>query len=345
MDSLTQLRVTRDLIDIDSTTGREAAAGEFIAHTLEELGWDVTRQPVIGDRFNVIASVGKPDVVLSTHFDCVPPFFPSRVELDGAPGLQTRGTAGRLYGRGACDAKGTLVAQIAAAERLRAAGETRIGLLFVVGEERGSEGAATANAAAPGSRFLINGEPTDNRLGAATRGVYRARLRAAGRAAHSSLPELGVSAIDKLVDAIVALRSVQWPEDPSLGKTFYSIGVMKGGVAPNVISPEAEAEMMFRTVGSHDALRRLIVERVGSLVSVEDVLVVPPVRLATIPGIDTAVFSFTTDIPFLNRWGAPLLLGPGSVTLAHTADEYCDIADLERAVDLYVQIAQQLLQS
>lgn len=343
MDSLTQLRLTRELIDIDSTTGQEAAAGEFIAHTLEELGWEVTRQPVIGDRFNVIASIDDPDVVLSTHFDCVPPFFPSRVEI--APGLQTRGAGGRLYGRGACDAKGTLVAQIAAAERLRADGSTRVGLLFVVGEERGSEGAKAANALAPGSRFLINGEPTDNRLGAATRGVYRARLRAIGRAAHSSQPELGVSAIDKLVDAIVALRAVQWPEDPALGKTFYSIGVMKGGVAPNVISPDAEAEVMFRTIGGHEDLRRLIVKHAGSLVSVEDVLVVPPVRLGTIPGLDAAVFAYTTDIPFLDRWGMPLLLGPGSVTRAHTADEYCEIAELERAVDLYVQIAGQLLQS
>ena len=340
--------MTRELIDIDSTTGQEAAAGEFIAHTLEELGWDVTRQPVIGDRFNVIASLDDPDVVLSTHFDCVPPFFPSRSRTPGmpmSPGLQTRGVATRLYGRGACDAKGTLVAQIAAAERLRADGLTRVGLLFVVGEERGSEGAKTANALAPGSRFLINGEPTDNRLGAATRGVYRARLRAVGRAAHSSRPELGVSAIDKLIDAIVALRAVQWPEDTALGKTFYSIGVMKGGVAPNVISPDAEAEVMFRTIGGHEELRRLIVQHAGSLVSVDDVLVVPPVRLGTIPGLDTAVFAYTTDIPFLDRWGMPLLLGPGSVTLAHTADEYCEVAELERAVDLYAQIAGQLLQS
>ena len=184
MDPLTQIRLTRELIDIDSTTGREAAAGTWIADTLERLGWTVVRQPVVADRFNVYAHAGNPVVVLSTHYDCVPPFFASR------------DSAGRLHGRGSSDAKGTLVAEIAAAERLRAAGESRVGLLFVVGEERGSEGAMAANALAPGSRFLVNGEPTDNRLASATRGVYRARLRATGRAAHSSRPDLGESAIE-----------------------------------------------------------------------------------------------------------------------------------------------------
>lgn len=331
MDPLTQVRLTRELIDIDSTTGREAEAGEFIARMLESLGYDVTRQPVANGRFNVLATLEPPVVVFSTHFDCVPPFFASREE------------AGRLHGRGACDAKGALVAQVAAAERLRAAGERRVGLLFVVGEERGSDGARTANGAAAGSRFLINGEPTDNRVAVATRGVYRVRLRAAGKAAHSSQPELGVSAIDKLVDAIVTLRTVRWPEDPVLGRTFYSVGLIKGGVAPNVISPEAEAELMFRTVGGHDALRRAIESHVGHLVRAEDVLVVPPVRLTTVAGVETAVFSFTTDIPFLERWGAPVLVGPGSVTLAHTADEYCETAELIRAVDIYADTARALL--
>jgi acetylornithine deacetylase len=338
VDSLTQIRLTRELIDIDSTTGHEAKAGEWIARLLERLGYHVICQPVAAGRFNVIASLaaaGPPALVFSTHFDCVPPFFPSR--------LETPGSSERLYGRGACDAKGILVAQIAAAERLRAAGETRIGLVFVVGEERGSEGAHAANTLASGCRFLINGEPTDNRIGSATRGVYRVKLCATGRAAHSSLPELGESAIDKLLDALVALRGVSWPVDPTLGKTFYSVGLINGGVAPNVISPSADAELMFRTIGAHEPLRRLIESAVGHLVSVEDVLVVPPVVLTPVPGMDSTVFSFTTDIPFLDRWGAPVLVGPGSVTLAHTADEYCEVAELLRAVDVYVDVATRLL--
>jgi acetylornithine deacetylase len=379
VDSLTQIRLTRELIDIDSTTGREREAGEWIARLLERLGYHVVCQPVVGDRFNVIANLaasGPPALVFSTHFDCVPPFFPSRLEVAGGPvtggpvvaggpvagglppsreasadrrslgeGGQPAGSthADRLYGRGACDAKGILMAQVAAAERLRASGESRIGLVFVVGEERGSEGARAANTLAAGCRFLINGEPTDNRIGAATRGVYRVKLSATGRAAHSSLPELGESAIDKLLDALMVLRGVSWPDDARLGKTFYSVGLINGGVAPNVISPSAEAELMFRTVTGPDPLRTLIESTVGHLVSVEDILVVPPVVLTTLPGVDSTVFSFTTDIPFLERWGAPVLVGPGSVTVAHTADEYCEIAELERAVDVYVEVARKLL--
>jgi acetylornithine deacetylase len=331
VDPLTQIALTRQLIDIDSTTGREAEAGRFLAETLRRLGYDVTEQPVIGDRFNVVASIDSPQVVFSTHFDCVPPFFPSREEH------------GVLYGRGSCDAKGTILAMIAAVERLRANGERRAGLLFVVGEERGSDGAQAANKIAPGSRFLVDGEPTDNRLGAATRGVYRVKLIATGRAAHSSLPELGVSAIEKLLDALTTMRQIEWPEDPVIGRTHYTVGLISGGVAPNVIPPAADAEVMFRTVGDFAAVRRLLERHIGSLVALEDVLVVPPVRLKTVAGIESASFAFTTDIPWLDRWGTPLLLGPGPVSVAHTADEHVAIAELHRAADLYEQLAHTLM--
>jgi acetylornithine deacetylase len=261
----------------------------------------------------------------------VPPFFPSR-EQDG-----------RLHGRGSCDAKGILIAQIAATERLRAAGESRIGLLFVVGEERGSDGAKVANRSPIGSKFLIDGEPTENRLARGTRGAYRVRLRAAGRAAHSSQPELGESAIEKLIDVLVEMRGVTWPADVDLGQTFYTIGLINGGVAPNVIPPAADAEVMFRTVSGHDDVRAPLEACTAGRVTMEDVLVVPPVRLTTVPGFETAVFSFTTDIPFLDAWGAPLLIGPGSVALAHTADEYVPIAELQQAVEHYVRLARTLL--
>ena len=331
MDPVTQIRLTRELIDIDSTTGSEGEAGMFLARTLRGLGYDVVEQPVTEGRFNVIATRGQPTVVLSTHFDCVPPFFPSREE------------GGRLFGRGSCDAKGIALAQIAAAERLRAAGESRVGLLFVVGEERGSDGAKLANGTPPGSKYLIDGEPTDGRLGLATRGIYRVRLHASGRAAHSSQPELGESAIEKLLDALLALRGISWPGDPDLGETYYTAGLIRGGVAPNVIPPNAEAEVMFRTTGDADVLRALLQRHISHLVRIEDVLEVPPVKLRTVPGFDTAVFSFTTDIPFLDRWGTPLLIGPGSITLAHTADEYVDIAELHRAVDTYAGLARSLM--
>lgn len=335
MDPVTQIRLTRELVDIDSTTGREGKACAWLAGTLRRLGYQVTEQAVDGEagRVNLVAHDAgvTPDVVFSTHVDCVPPFFPSREE------------GGLLYGRGSCDAKGSILAEVAAAERLRAAGMTKVGLLFVVGEERGSDGARAANTAAAGSRFLVDGEPTDNRLGIATRGVYRVRLTASGRAAHSSLPELGESAIEKLVDALVALRDVDWPGDPDLGRTFYTVGLIGGGIAPNVVPPGADAEIMFRTVGDHELLRQTLISRVGSLVAVDDVLVVPPVRLMTVPGFDAAAFSFTTDIPWLDRWGIPLLVGPGSVKVAHTASEHVAISELHRAADLYERLARTLM--
>jgi acetylornithine deacetylase len=330
MDPVELVALARSLIDIDSTTGREGEACRWISRWLSDRGYDVVEQPVADDRFNVIATLGRPDVVLSTHIDTVPPFFPSREE------------EGLLYGRGACDAKGILAAQIAALERLRAEGERRVGLLVVVGEERGSQGAHAANTRTPGSRFLINGEPTDNRLGAATRGVYRVRLRATGRAAHSSHPELGESAIEKLLDALIDLRGLALPEHPEMGRTFYTIGLMSGGIAPNVVPPSAEAEINFRTIGSAADVREAI-EPLRRKVDIEDVVVVPPVVLETVPGFDTAVFPFTTDIPFLSAWGKPLLLGPGSVLVAHTAEEHIRIAEMVEAATHYETLAKHLV--
>jgi acetylornithine deacetylase len=322
--------LARSLVDIDSTTGREGEVGRWLSDYLKRAGYTVTEQPVTDGRFNIIATVGTPTVVLSTHFDCVPPFFPSRVEGD------------RLYGRGACDAKGIIAAQVAAVEAMRRDGETRVALLFVVGEERGSDGAKLANTAANGTRFLIDGEPTDNRLGLATRGILRLKVRASGRAAHSSFPELGESAIDKLIDALVALRAIEMPSDPVLGQTHYTVGLINGGVAPNVVSPSAEAEVMFRTVGDSGEIRKAVTP-LEPAVEFEHVLEVPPVRLRTVPGFEAAVFPYTTDIPFLDRWGQPLLFGPGSIHAAHTAHEFVSIAELQAAVDHYVTIARSLL--
>jgi acetylornithine deacetylase len=333
VDPVEAVALARRLIDIDSTTGREARVAAVLARYLRERGYSVLEQPLEGGRANVIAAVGEPRLVFSTHFDCVPPFFPSREE------------GGVLYGRGACDAKGILAAQVAAAERLRAAGRTNVGLLFVAGEERGSDGAVAANHIASGSEFLINGEPTDNRLGRATRGVLRVRLVAEGRAAHSGYPELGESAIEMLLDAMIALRDGQWPEDAVLGRTHYTIGIMSGGIAPNVIPARADAEVTFRTVGDHDAVRAALNSVVGHRVAVEEIVEVPPVKLRTQPGFETEVFAYTTDIPFLGQWGAPLLLGPGSIHVAHTDQEHLRIAELNRAIELYERLAGELLQA
>ena len=340
MDTLAAVAFARELIDIDSTTGREHAAGDWLASRLGSMGYRVERQRVAGGRSNVFAFLDRPSLVLSTHFDCVPPFFPSDVR------------DGLLFGRGACDAKGILAAQVAAAERLREAGERRVGLLFLVGEERGSDGAMAANAQACGpfeagedrTAFLINGEPTDNRLGRATRGILRLKIAARGKAAHSAAPDEGESAIDKLLDALVTMRALEWPGDPDLGETCYTIGVLEGGVAPIVIPPAASAEVMFRIVGSADEVLR-IAKSLEPLVAVEEVLRVPMVRLHTVPEIPAAVFPFTTDIPLLDRWGTPLLFGPGSFLVAHTDREHVRIDELGAAIDRYEHLARACLQS
>jgi acetylornithine deacetylase len=328
--ALNLVDLARALVDIDSTTGREDDACDWLAAYLRGRGFSVTEQPVAGRRRNILALVDpRPQVVLSTHVDCVPPFFPSRVEGDV------------LLGRGACDAKGALAAQVTAVERLRERGEGRAGLLFVVGEERGSDGAMAAATLPPGARFLLNGEPTDNRLGLATRGVLRVKLRATGRAAHSSQPSRGISAIDLLLDALVALRAIELPEDPHMGRTFYVTGLISGGIAPNVVSPSAEAELNFRTVGPGAA----VLERLSPLerlVAVEKLLEVPPVRLHTVPGFEAESFAFTTDIPFLTGWGKPLLYGPGSILVAHTEDEQVRIVDLKSAAEAYERLAASL---
>jgi acetylornithine deacetylase len=322
--------LTRRLVDVDSTTGVEAACGRLIAGYLRGRGFTVVEQPVDATRFNVLATLDATRVTLSTHFDCVPPFFPSRVE--GA----------RIYGRGACDAKGILSAQVEAVERLREGGVRDVGLLLVVGEERGSDGAIVADRLADGtSRFLVNGEPTENRLGLATRGIYRVRLHASGRAAHSSYPELGESAIEKLLDVLVRMRSMPWPADPDMGRTHYNVGLIDGGVAHNVIPAQATAEVLFRTVGATDEVRRIL-QALEPAVRIEEVLEAAPVRMHTVPGFATAAFPYMTDIALLPRWGRPLLYGPGSILVAHTDHEFIEIADLERAADDYVSLARQL---
>lgn len=332
MSAVDPVALTRRLVDIDSTTGREGDAGASLARFLADQGYRVTQHPVSPGRLNVYATLDRaPELVFSTHYDCVPPFFASREQ------------GGVLFGRGACDAKGILAAQVAAAERLRARGETRFALLFLVGEERGSDGARVANAQAPtGVRYLINGEPTDNRLGSATRGVLRVRLHAHGRAAHSSFPELGDSAIDKLLDALMVVRGLHFPDDPLLGRTHYTVGLIEGGVAPNVVSPHASAELLFRTVGDGAPVRDAL-NVVEGLVSIEQVLDVPAVRMYTVDGFETAVFPYTTDVPLLTNWGRPLLIGPGSIHVAHTDEEHVTIHELRDAVELYESLAFRLL--
>jgi acetylornithine deacetylase len=359
--AMNPVALTRRLIDIESVTGNEGAVAAYLAAHLEELGYAVERMPVSpsapttsapgtplcpstpttgapgtpvqGERWNVFARPPKldsPALVFSTHIDTVPPFLPSREDADN------------IYGRGACDAKGILAAQLAACERLRAAGKSA-GLLFVVGEERDSQGAIVANQNPRGSRFLVNGEPTDNRIAVASKGALRVEVTAHGRMAHSAYPELGESAIDKLLDALQALRAMRLPHNPEIGPSTMNIGIIEGGRATNVVPDFAKAQLLYRLVAPSDELRTDIVAAVGTAAEVAFVLDIPYMRFLTVPGIETMTASFTTDIPKLTAWGEPVLLGPGSILVAHTDREFLAKAELMRAIDLYERIGNHLL--
>lgn len=324
--------LTRQLVDIESVTGNEAAVGEFLQQQLMELGYDVRLMPVEARRFNVYAAPRqqrRPEVFFSTHMDTVPPFMASSEDET------------RIYGRGSCDAKGIIAAQIAAAEKLRQEG-MGVGLLFVAGEERDSLGAKTANRQPAGGRFLINGEPTENRLAKATKGTMRLKLIAEGRMAHSAYPELGESATEKLLDALERVRRIPLPQDEELGRCTLNIGLISGGRAPNVIPDHAEAELMGRTIGPSAELKRQIAAAAEPFVRVEWGLELPFVSLRTLDHIPTMVAAFGTDIPSLTNWGEPLLLGPGSIHVAHTEHEYVEKQQLVEAVELYADIARRL---
>ena len=326
------IKLTRKLIDIESVSGNEGAVGAELYEELCRLGYAAHKMPVAHERFNVVATIDerKPDIVFSTHMDTVPPFIPSSEDHDN------------VYGRGSCDAKGIIAAQIAACQRLRKEGAA-VGMLFLVGEERDSLGAKVANESPMGSRFLINGEPTENKIATASKGALRLQLTARGKMAHSAYPELGESAIEKLLVALERLRKMELPVNPEVGPCTLNIGLIEGGRAPNVIPDHARAQLLYRLVGPSESLRKQIQEQLDGLAEAEFVLEIPFMKLRTVPGVESMVAKFTTDIPALTRWGTPVLLGPGSIHVAHTEREFIAKKQLHEAVDLYCSVARQLL--
>jgi acetylornithine deacetylase len=329
--------LARTLIDIDSTTGHEAGIGEFLFRYLEEMihrsgAGAVERMPVEGERFNVFAAWGEPVVVLSTHMDTVPPFIPSSEDGD------------HLHGRGACDTKGGIAAMLTACEELLAAGRRGFGLLLLVGEETDSLGAQMANRYPRGSRYLVDGEPTENRLALGSKGYLYLALETEGRAAHSAYPELGDNAIDKLLDVLARLRALPLAADPVLGETTLNLGTLSGGRASNMVADHARAEVTLRTVGETADLRRRLAAAVHAVpgARIAEIRETPAIHLGTLPGFETTIVKYTTDIPRLGAWGEPFLLGPGSIHVAHTPLERVAKQEIREAVRLYREIVCRL---
>jgi acetylornithine deacetylase len=320
-----------ELVSIESPTGGEGRAVDFVARWLVARDWNVTVQEVTPGRGNVWASRAGGGVTLSTHLDTVPPYVPPRLE------------DGRLYGRGACDAKGIAAAMMAAAERLAAAGEQRVDLLLVVGEEKGSDGARAANHLPATSRFLVNGEPTESRLASGAKGSLRVMVRTRGREAHSAYSHLGKSAIEPMLELLPTIRQVEFPADPVLGATSVNIGTIRGGTEANVVPALAESELMFRLVSDVGPVKDAIAEWARGRAEIEWGSTIPAQRFHTVDGFEAAPVAYTSDIPLLDRWGTPLLFGPGSIHVAHTPDEYIDVAELRRSVDSYERLVRSLL--
>ncbi|HYL63561.1 MAG TPA: M20/M25/M40 family metallo-hydrolase [Candidatus Methylomirabilis sp.] len=328
--------LTRALVDIESTTNHEQRVADFLFTHLSALaahyGGRVERMAVEANRDNVFATFDRPTVTFSTHMDTVPPFFPSREDADF------------IHGRGSCDAKGIIAAMITAAEKLLASGTRNLGLLFVVGEERDSAGAKAAAKTPRGSQFLVNGEPTENQLALGSKGGLRFEITAHGKLAHSAYPELGHSAIHALLDVLGEIRRIPLPHDELLGPSTLNIGMISGGRAPNVVADHAQAEIMFRTIGEPDDIRQAVLAAAAGRAEVREVLHTPAIRIATLDGLPTTVVAFATDIPTLNgAWGQPFLIGPGSIHVAHTAEERVPKNQLMDAVEIYARIATQLL--
>lgn len=320
-----------ELLAIQSSSGGEGEAVEFVSRWLLARGWNVELQEVSKGRANIWATRKGKGVTLSTHLDTVPPFIPPREEN------------GRLYGRGASDAKGIAAAMLMAADRLAKAGEQRVDLLFVVGEEAGSDGARAANRLSPTSRYLVNGEPTESKLASGAKGSQRVILRFRGRAAHSAYPELGKSAIEPMLELLPTIRQLDLPTDKDLGATTVNIGTIRAGTAGNVIPELAEVELMFRLVGDVKPLKKLVEKWVGDTAEIEYGSYIPAQKFETIAGFDIAPVAYTSDIPLLTRWGKPLMFGPGSIHVAHTADEFIAVDELRAAVDAYERIVRALL--
>ena len=330
--------LTRKLIGIESITPNEGEVGEFLFTHLSALAvrhnGRVEKMPVEPGRFNVFAHWGEPVVTFSTHMDTVPPYVPAREDAD------------RIWGRGACDAKGIIACMTQAAQELLESGARNFGLLFVVGEEKNSAGALAAARNPRGSRYLINGEPSDNRLALGSKGALRYELTATGKMAHSAYPELGESAIDKLLEALRRLRATPLPRGPILGPATLNIGTIAGGRAPNVIADEASAEIMYRLISDAEPMREWVARATEGLVASREVLCLPAARLGALEGFETTVVAYTTDVPaFGGAWGEPYLIGPGSIHVAHTLEEHVTKAQLLEAVQIYQRMARKLLAS
>jgi acetylornithine deacetylase len=323
--------LAHQLMSIPSLTGGEVEIGIFLTEILYDRRYRVEKQFLIPNRFNVLAFAGRPRVILCTHMDTVPPMLPVTEDEFW------------LYGRGACDTKGIIASMLEAGDRLRAQGVDNFGFLFVVGEEGDGSGAKLANTLSWESEFVVVGEPTRNKMAVAQKGTLMIDLAVTGRSAHSGYPEEGVSAITGLWKILEECAAADWGNDPVLGKGAVNIGTFNGGQACNVIPGYATASLMIRTVEPRDLVEQRLRNIVGDRAEVTVVGGADPHRMHVVEGFETMVASFGSDVPYLGNLGKPLMIGPGSILDAHTAQEKISKAEMVEGAAIYERLVKKLL--
>ncbi|KAF9942092.1 hypothetical protein BGZ75_001124 [Mortierella antarctica] len=330
------------LVSISCITENESPCTEYLQAHLTKLGYTVELQKIAPGRENVLAYLGKgrnPKVLFNTHIDVVPPYIEYREDDEN------------VYGRGSSDAKGSMAAQVQAVEELRREGkvaEGDIGFLFVVGEEVDHIGMVKANDLGLTPDYLIVGEPTESRLALGHKGVLRLNISIEGKAAHSGYPELGISANDKLIDLLSKLKALDLPEDSYFGKTTMNIGMIRGGLAANIVPAFATAGISFRIATSTQDVLDLVdkvipqEQQLKDKITIERLTCWEPVRCHSVPGFETFVANYFTDIPSFLTAKHSLLFGPGSILCAHAPHEYINKKELIAAVGSYKDIVLKL---
>jgi acetylornithine deacetylase len=328
--------MAKELISRPSLSGQEKEVLDYLFEKFTEWGWNASKLPVSDGRYNIFVPFGRPDILFTTHVDVVAApaaLFSPRLEN------------GMLYGRGSCDAKGIAATMIAVCRKLSQAGKSNFALLLVVGEEVDGIGAKTAaeQLSGVGVRAVINGEPTEGKLAVAHKGLLHVLIKVGGRSAHSGYPHRGENANSKLIRIAARLLDADWGQDEVLGEASLNPGFIRGGVGINVVSPSAEIECGIRLVDGKEAALRKVQEIVAGEAEVKEIYAMPAVRMQSLPGFETCVVGYGTDVPsFLKLTKNCYLYGPGSIHVAHSNDEHLALADIGRAIDDYQRMYELL---
>ncbi|KAL2019355.1 hypothetical protein VTK56DRAFT_9735 [Thermocarpiscus australiensis] len=380
------LSLHRDLVEIPSISGAEGNAALFLSRQLVNLNYTVKLQRLPsppegsasspstaaadrhGPRYNVLAWPGSATttnptlsgrVLVTSHIDVVPPYTPYQIHDDGGAGSITSDTL--ITGRGAVDAKGSVAAQITAVDELLTAGAIRpedVMLLFVAGEETDGEGMKVFSASLDDHQSFkaaVFGEPTENKLACGHKGIATGTVAARGRAGHSGYPWLGKSATEVLVRALGRLLDADLGSSERYGNTTVNVGLLRGGVAANVIPKEASAKLAVRVaVGNRTTggeivrgrLEEMLRETDEEALSLEWVTGYGPVECnCDVEGFETLVVNYGTDVPHLRGDHVSYLYGPGTILVAHGDNEGLRVRDLEAAVEGYKKLIKHAVES